>query len=91
MRSCEVGLPFSHVAGGWVGGGGGRGECGEEGGERVRGGGAELLTPALVPGYRGGRRRRRRKTEETVERKKNKTVLTGGKVVPKPAPSHTGK
>lgn len=36
MRSCEVGLPFSHVAG--AQGAGGRGVT------------AGLLTPALVPG-----------------------------------------
>lgn len=61
--------------GGWLGGWGRRERVGVRGGgvergwrERVGGGGAELLTPALVPGYRGGRRRRRT-TNKTVERK----------------------
>lgn len=73
MRSCEVGLPFSHVAGGWLGEEGGRADRGwREGG--CGGGGRELLTPALVPGYRGGRRKRKRTTNETVERKKEKNT-----------------
>lgn len=42
---------------------------------------AELLTPALVPGYR-----RQRGNPFFL-----KNALTGGEVVPKPPPSHTGK